>query len=226
MILDPGEAGPLPVTKIGGAPWWPESDSRPTCWQGHPLAFMAQIALGDVPQLAPDSGLLSFHYCDECARSGYVSFGGGEDEHRGYDVHLFRDPKTVKADRLGVVASSSLPSRRVRLAAVDEIPGFEDIGEELRARIPRGSSTARNDFDETVYPGLVHVRRCKVGGWPSWQQSPAWPVCDKSGTMMFVAQLDWELGRDSSWAPGGYAYLFACPETCRTRSAELIIQTT
>ena len=52
MILKPGDPGPLPVTKVGGAPWWPESEARPKCWQGHRLAFMAQVALGDVGQLA------------------------------------------------------------------------------------------------------------------------------------------------------------------------------
>jgi uncharacterized protein YwqG len=226
MILEPGDPGPVPVTKVGGAPWWPAAASRPTCWQGHPLAFMAQVALADVPQLDPDPGLLSFHYCDECGRSGYVSFGGGEDEHRGYDVQVFRDPRALTPDRRGVVAPSSVPPRRVTLTAVDEIPDFEEIPAEIRAQIPRGSSISKDDFDENAYPGLVHVHRCKVGGWPSWRCSPAWPVCDRSGPMRFVGQLDWDLGRDTPWAPGGYAFLFACPATCLSRSAELVIQTT
>ena len=85
---------------------------------------------------------------------------------------------------------------------------------------------AKDDFDEQAYPGLAHVMRCKVGGWPSWVQNPEWPECPKSGRMMFVAQLDWDLGRETSWGGGGYAYLFACPGSCRAQSAELVIQTT
>ena len=226
MVLKPGDPGPLPVTKVGGAPWWPESQARPKCWQGHRLAFMAQVALGDVVQLAPDPGLLSFHYCDECSRLGYISFGRENEDRRGHDVRVFRDPKSVKGDRAGVVAPSSLPPRSVTLKSVREIPGFEDIGPALRSQIPRGASTARDDFDDNAYPGMLHVRRCKLGGWPSWQQSSAWPKCRESGRMMFVGQIDWDLGRDTAWANGGYAYLFVCSKTCTARHAKLVIQTT
>ncbi|HUR39373.1 MAG TPA: DUF1963 domain-containing protein, partial [Planctomycetota bacterium] len=89
MLLKPGDPGPLPVTKVGGVPWWPEGQARPQCWQGHRLAFMAQVALDDVAQLAPDPGLLSFHYCDECAHLGTVSFGGENEDRRCHDVRVF-----------------------------------------------------------------------------------------------------------------------------------------
>lgn len=223
MILKPGDPGPLPVTKIGGTPWWPKGLARPICGHRHEMAFLAQVLLGDVPQFSTDPALLSFHYCEECARNGRMSWGRGDG---GQDVRLFPAVSESQPDGRGVVADSSLPPHRVTLSAVEEIPGFEDISEEQRDRIPTSALTAKDDFDEHVYRGLVHVRRCKVGGWPSWQQSPEWPECPKSGRMTFVAQIDWDLGRDMPWAGGGYAYLFACPASCRATRAELVIQTT
>lgn len=223
MILEPGnEQGQIALTKIGGVPWWPKDLARPKCGAGHDLAFMAQVLLGNAEQLAPDSGLLSFHYCEECTANGRMSWGRGDG---GYDVRIFSRSAHRQPDGRGEIAHSSMPSRRVTLVPVDEVPGYEDIEEDLRNRIPRNASTAKDDLDENVYKGLVHVKRCKVGGWPSWVQSPSWPECPKSGRMMFVAQLDWHLGRDTSWAGGGYAYLFACPDSCGTRQAELVIQT-
>jgi hypothetical protein len=44
--------------------------------------------------------------------------------------------------------------------------------------------------------------------------------------MQFVAQLDYDLGRDSPWAAGGYAFLFVCSSECSPRAAEMVIQTT
>ena len=86
--------------------------------------------------------------------------------------------------------------------------------------------SATDDFDENVGGGFVHVARSKVGGWPHWQQSPEWPVCAEGRRMMFVMQLDFELGEETPWAAGGYAYLFACGTDCRRREADVVLQTT
>src|SRR5579859_3772357 len=153
MILDPGDPGPLPVTKVGGSPWWPSGEARPRCRRsGHLLSFIAQIVLSDDSQLSPDEGLLSFHYCVECEREGFMSFGaadpGGPDG--GYDLRVFQRGPGVDSDGVGAVAKSSIPPYRISLSAVEEIPSWAEYGDDLRKQIPQGASIAKDDLDENV----------------------------------------------------------------------------
>lgn len=214
-----------PRTQIGGKPWWPRAVPRPHCARGHAMAFMAQVLLSDVPELAGDTSLLSFHYCVECEYAGNMSFGANDLwGNRGYSVDLLSMP-VGEADGLGVVVPSPLPSNDVGFSEADEIPALEDLAEHEVDALPPGFPAKNDDFDERVWPGLVHVARSKLGGWPSWVQWAEWPDCMHGRRMVFVGQFDWELGQHASWAGGGYAYLFACASACSNRLGELVIQT-
>lgn len=76
----PGDPGPVPATKLGGEPWWPQGTPRPHCRKAsHRMAFIAQVRLADVPGLEHlASHLYSFHYCQQCALLGNMSFGWSE----------------------------------------------------------------------------------------------------------------------------------------------------
>ena len=224
MVLTPGDQGPVATTKIGGTPWWPVGTPRPRCHRGHAMAFQAQVLLGDAPAPMAGPGLISFHYCLECAAEGRMSFGHGDPENTGYSVKVFADV-TGPVDGLGSVVDGCLPAMRVALSDVKEVPSLEDAWA-LNLELPPELFAEGADLDEDIGLGLIHVARCKVGGWPTWQQSPGWPTCADGQRMHLVAQLDYDLGEVSPWAAGGYAYLFACGSGCRSRTAELVVQTT
>ena len=153
-----------------------------------------------------------------------MSFGYGDPENSGYSVKVFADI-TGPDDGLGEIVGGCLPAMRVALSDVEEVPSLEDALA-LNLDLPPELFNEGGDLDEDIGLGLVHVARCKVGGWPTWQQTPEWPTCPDGQRMQLVAQLDHDLGAASPWAAGGYAYLFACGSGCRSRAAELVIQTT
>lgn len=105
-----------------------------------------------------------------------------------------------------------------------EVPLPEDAGIAW-GKWPEDYPTLADDFDERLYHGVIHIRRSKVGGWPTWVQSPAWPPGGRR-RWSFVGQLDARIGDDVTWVAGGYAYLFVRRDGARPWSGELAIQTT
>ena len=203
------------------------------------MSFMAQIRLSDVPGLPPaDDVLLSFHYCQECTYGGNMPFGLADlqEPYQGYDLTLSNVLDTQEADGLGVVAEDMLRPHVVSFSERAETPSLEDMWDipELSAALPKGRG---NDdelecifsdaygFVESNYPGFIHIPTSKLGGWPSWCQSPEWPEFEGRRDV-FVAQLDWVLGENASWGGGGYAYLFVTPDAVVPRTAHFLIQTT
>lgn len=194
---------------------------------------MAQFRLDDLPECSvfPNS-LLSFHYCEECTLAGDMPFGGhhfqtpdGPFGSCGYDVRVLGNVNELPADGLGEARESPLPAHSAVLETAEEVPSVSDWTPEVEALAPDDYPLIEDDLDEDVYPGLVHVARSKVGGWPSWVQDGNWPVGNDGEKLLFVAQLDWELGENASWGGGGYAYLFVVPNGREPRG-EMIIQTT
>lgn len=224
----PGDPGQVVATKVGGAPWWPAGRPRPVCHKGHRLSFMAQIKLSDVPGFDPsDPTLLSFHYCDACD-----PWGNG-DKPDAYDLALLTS--TGAPDGLGQVDKGLMGPAIPVYTQVDDHMSLGDIWE-----TPLG----RADFDASGDPAVDITRfgnpqpsqeaaidrypcifESKLGGWPMWEQSAAWPTCEEHQRMLFVGQFDSHIGHNTLWGGGGYAYLFICPPTCKHRRAELIIQT-
>ena len=184
------------------------------------MAFIAQVKLADVPFLHDVAALLSFHYCDACTLEGRMPWGKSA-PGEGYALDIFED-LGAPSDGLGTVTSSPLPASQVTLSEVGEVPALEDY---WALKIEPPPLTAKSDFDENVSPGLIHVSRSKLGGWPSWVQSAEWPVCADGRPMLLAFQLDSSVGEFSAWAAGGYAYVFTCPMACDRREAQLVIQT-
>ena len=219
------------ATRFGGTPWWPNGADRPCCDRNHPMSFIAQIRLGDVPGFdSADQRLLSFHYCEDCAREGQMSFGWPDDRGRGYDL-CFLDPTAGSSDGHGCVAHDWIGARDVSFESIEEIPAVGDFDEELDAIVPIDFfSYEPPDFDEysplpadDVYPGLKHVSGTKLGGHPSWLQNPDWPIGTSGERLRFVAQLDMVLCSELAWA-SGMAFLFAAHDGAE--EAELVIQST
>jgi uncharacterized protein YwqG len=231
LVLTEGDAGAERVTKIGGAPWWPRGEPRPQCDRGHDLAFYMQILLSDVPGWEADDGLLSFHYCDECMHDGNAAIGWSPPETEGMedvahpeasDLRFF--PADARSnDGMGVVTAAEIKAYGVALEDIEEIPGPGDLPESIDLPDDFFGGT---DLDPERPEGFAFVARCKIGGWPAWDQDAQWPTCEHHGQMEFVAQIDHEVGADTYWGGGGHAFLFACPPGCIGRRAELVIQNT
>jgi len=192
------------------------------------MSFVAQVRLADVPALRRFTNVLaSFHYCVKCSYEGRMSHGWDDERGNkgGYDV-AFLDTSRENPDRCGIVAESIVaPHTVVSFRDVVEIPKWEDLDLDI-FDLPRDYPQGDDDFDEKIYPGLVHVARTKVGGWPTWVQSPAWPP-NRAGTEVeLICQLDWWLCEDAPWCNGGYAYVFAKVLPGEQLVGELAILTT
>ena len=218
-------------TKFGGHPWWPDTLDRPRCNANHRMSFIAQIKLRDVPGFdSNDHRLLSFHYCEDCARNGEMPWGWPDDRNRGYDLR-FLDTDSSSPDGLGCVARDWIGSQDVEFESVLEIPYPGDLEEQRALELPTDFfSYVPPTFDEysaipsdDIYPGLRHVSGTKLGGYPSWQQNPDWPKTASGSRMQFIAQLDMVLCNELAWASGA-ALLFVATDS--PPETELVIQTT
>ncbi len=225
LVLKPGDSGPEPVTKIGDVPWWPTGRPRPVCGKGHPMTFIAQVLLADVPTLENYSDrILSFHYCDECSKEGKMSFGWGGPNPEGYDVTILPAPAGTQIDGLGLLAEPIVDAHSVSFRNVEEAPGYADTCA-LFTKRPEGYPARKSDSDDEIYPGLIHVGRSKLGGWPTWVQSAQWPRDKPQEWLAFVLQLDGHLCPRTPWC-NGYAYLFVKPTKMEELNGELVLQVT
>jgi len=228
MLVSLGDPGCKPITKISGVPWWPEGIKRPTCSKGHLMSFMGQFLLSDVPGFESHvDSLVSFHYCQECSYEGNMSWGWEDGENMsGYDISILTSVSSKKADNLGAVAKVVIEPHSVALREAMEVPGVCDMLD-ICPDVPEEYPQDEDDFDENVYPGLVHVSKRKLGGWPSWVQDACPPETTDNEQLHFLGQLDWWLCEDATWASGGYAYLFIISsKDCNILRVERALQTT
>ncbi len=223
-----GADEPLPVTKISGKPWWPEGIQRPICRFGHNMNFIAQILLSDttLPNM-PKNSLLSFHYCDKCSSDVKASYGFFDNENRGYDLSIFDNVDKQTTDMKGIVAPPLTKSYSISFLDIEEVPGALCVYANIETvDQPKDYPQGKDEFDEDIYPGLKHVSKSKIGGWPSWVQFPEWPVNENGKKYEFIGQLDWKLFNRTPWCMGGYAYLFITQVENQKYKAEMVIQVT
>lgn len=217
----------LLVTKIAGKPWWPEGLERPKCRHGHFMTFIAQFLLSDAPLSdMPENALLSFHYCEECTELGNMPWGWTDSKNSGYDLTIFQDVNQKQNDNLGFVVPPLTKSYSVELQEKNEVLGYEESADNDLLDLPNDYPQGKDDFDENIYPGLKHIHKSKIGGWPSWVQYPEWPTNEKGDKYTFFGQLDWMAFDGCPWCNGGYAYLFLDRDDDINLKAELLIQTT
>lgn len=230
MIVAPGDPGCEPITKISGIPWWPADVPRPTCNHGHAMSFMAQFLLSDVPPLeSHDNSLVSFHYCQQCAYEGNMPIGWNPKfgNTPGYDVSVCDLISEKQPDLLGIIAEVVIDPQSVTFRDSMDAPGYEDTMYSLDLHsIPEDYPQGADDFDENIYPGIIHVAKRKIGGWPTWVQHPGLPEIQDQERLHFLAQLDWWLCNRATWCSGGYAYLFLISSGTKILRCELVLQTT
>jgi hypothetical protein len=189
------------------------------------MSFIAQVLLSDVSRLEKYSDqLLSFHYCDECSKEGKMSFGWGGPNPQGYGITIYEAAAVRQTDGLGLTAESIVDAHSVSFRDVEEVPGYADTCV-LFTKRPEDYPGGKSDFDEEIYPGLVHVARSKVGGWPTWEQGANWPRDRPQDWLAFVLQLDMQLCPRTPWCNGN-VYLFVKPGPDGKLKGELVVQVT
>ena len=230
MIVAAGDPGCEPITKISGVPWWPSDLARPICDHGHPMSFMAQFLISDIPSFrAHSDSLISFHYCQQCSYNGNMSLGWNctFGNIHGYKVSVIDHIGERKPDGLGAIAEVVIDPQSVTFRDVMDAPGYEDtINSFNLSSIPDDYPQGADDLDENIYPGIIHIARRKVGGWPTWVQNPEPPQVRDRERSYFIGQLDWRLCDRATWCAGGYAYLFLISSDDLTFRGELSLQTT
>ena len=163
MMLTAGEAGQVFTTKIGGVPWWPAGKPRPHCSHGHPMSFLGQIRLSDVPGFPSDSKkLLSFHYCTQCVYDGEMPFGwdnegvGGVSDTSfgnttGYDLTIFDMTESDQPDGLGTISEDIYGAYTVEFVDREDAPSLD---EELSIpELPDIPEWARLEYLERLHKG-------------------------------------------------------------------------
>ena len=230
MILTSGDPGCAPITKISGVPWWPSDRPRPRCNHGHAMSFMAQFRLSDVPTFESyRDSLVSFHYCQECSYNGNMSFGWNcsQGNTKGYDVSVINAIGDKQADGLGTIAELVIDPQLVTFRDAMDAPGYQDTVNSLDLpSTPDDYPQGIDDFDENIYPAVIHIAKRKVGGWPTWVQYPQPPETTAQERLHFIGQLDWWLCDRATWCAGGYAYLFLISSEDQALRGELALQTT
>jgi len=230
MIITSGDPGCVPITKISGVPWWPSDLPRPCCNHGHPMSFMTQFRLSDVPTFESyGDSLMSFHYCQQCSYDGNMSFGWNCSlgNTNGYNVSVINAISDKQADGLGTIAEVVIDPQTVEFHDAMDVPGYEDTVHSLNLpSTPDDYPQGTDDFDENIYSGVVHIAKRKVGGWPTWVQYPEPPDTTAKEAIHFVGQLDWWLCGRATWCAGGYAYLFLISSEDHVFRGELSLQTT
>jgi len=229
LLVVSGDPGCKAITKVSGIPWWPLDIPRPVCSQGHSMSFIAQFLLSDVPGFqAENDSLVSFHYCQQCSDDGDASWGCNCPLNKnGYNITIFNDVLHRKSDNLGIIAKEVIKPYSVTFRNKLEVPGFEDTTRIIGLpNLPEDYPQGNDDFDENIFPNLVHVSKSKLGGWPTWVQTSEPPKTQSHEQLYFLGQLDWMLCDNATWCLGGSAYLFLFGSETSIFRCDMVIQTT
>jgi hypothetical protein len=146
-----------------------------------------------------------------------------QSDNKKFDVS-FLETSQESPDELGITADMMVaPHTIVEFRDVVEVPLPDDLDIWYP---PDDWPQSKDDFDENIYPGLLHVATAKLGGWPTWVQGPAWPPAHDGTKTELIFQLDWRLCEKAPWCNGGYAYVFVKIMSGRTLVGDLAVLTT
>ncbi len=211
-IVSPDDGGDL-GSRYGARPWIGFGFAWPTCPAcKEPLAFFVQLDLATLPadfDWPHRAGLVQLFYCT-----------GGRVDACGIDPRTWV-ARHVPADRVtgpGVARAPRRDERRkfdwepVRVLGWErgaaELPGYEETAWD-----------AIDWYDEHSYD--VHTIAAarslapriadKLGGWPSWVQSPDYPPCPRcQAPMDFLLQVECNGHTGYQFGDLGCGYLLGC----------------
>jgi uncharacterized protein YwqG len=162
-------AGGDGASKIGGLPHLPASLEWPQ-WKGERLAFLAQVALAELPRPAPlaelpTEGMLYFFYDPGQSTWGFDPADRGSWRVL-YAPAAAGAPREAPAD---LPREAIHPEKRVRFRPIDSYPGWERL--QVPAGLPLDESGPLIDAAYAAKSAAYgELPQHQVGGYPSPQQ--------------------------------------------------------
>lgn len=209
----------LGTSRLGGAPDLPPATPWPTC-RGEPMAFLAQVELGDVPEDVrgglPATGLLSFfmHIEEEepgiGAEEGFWLWGGncGEAMLTPTGTALARRSAPRRNPRMVLKPARALVRRELTIPDADE--NFQPSPPLHRVRLGRKEQDRYFRFRQRLQPateGQDGVHR--LGGFADAIQLDPRDACGgPRDDWRLLLQFDYDLmlGFEVADAGGGWIY--------------------
>ncbi|WNL43253.1 DUF1963 domain-containing protein [Halomonas sp. PAMB 3264] len=219
---DPKAWVPLPVSKLGGLPYFEAGATWPVCKLcTQPLTFVFQLFDETT------SALLVFHYCFDCLPAG------DDPRDRGlWHAQWFTAPQGYKQIRLAPPGAdrNAITPCRITHQTVRSLPGWEGLdtqspeAEGLCCELDPESPWQA--FDQAVTrAGCIDDLKSWQGGYPLYLQGEHVPDCPHcQASMTFFAQIDSEGEANLDWGAVGLIYLFYCAQ--HPQSVEFVRQNT
>jgi uncharacterized protein YwqG len=223
------------LSKFGGKPNLAGFTEYPCCTTCNtPLNFVIQLYQKDFPELYfPSNRNLfqvfrcpNFNCADACSDTfesdlklliRYV-------EHEGTTLVELDKPSTMQND-----LENEVPDCQLTPIKSPDFPIYDDYGAEVNDM----EKNFGEDLTEVFFDTYTSTSRTKIGGYPSFTQSPHYPICDCGDTKEFFFQLasdDREEGIENpapnNWSPHGLMfgdvgniYFYVC-RSCGDKSIE------
>jgi uncharacterized protein YwqG len=225
-----GEAEAAPGGQFGGSPLLSPGEPWPTCKDcGEPMRFFLQIPLATLPAAfeARGEGILQMFYCstDDGVCETFRAFSSthlvrlvtapattaphpdGLDPFPLRPIAGWREiadyPHPPEHENLGLVYRYQRRNNQVSVSC-------KALGIELRDLDVNAVSAPDANVEETISAAM---HGDKLGGWPLWVQSVAYPACQQCGRpMRFVMQLDSEDNIPHMFGSIGCGHIMQCPD--------------
>jgi len=233
LELEPGaHSASEPESGFGGCPWWPVGEAWPLCDScGAPLAFLCQLRLDGGGHWRPDHyDLCSVFFCASCVQQDDATLAErpSGDGCRLRLLHLSEQPLASLAPPTSLSADGRLAPFRVHGAPVLDVPGWQDVADELAEVAPEAMDTLHVGWrlaELAVLRRQADAPQSQLGGYPHWVGASSWPECHWCGGQMYLlAQFVAATPLEPIWGMRRRGYLFCCAEPCDPEALTLILQ--
>lgn len=166
-----------------------------------PLNFVLQLYRKDFPDFyfPGNADLFQLFRCpnDDCPDAFSEQY-----DHVMHPFFGKADPagsrRWIRPSMTGENLEPAIPDCRLQPEQVEDFPNYDDFDGDDFVNIER---TYGNDWAEVFMATCASIQRTKFGGYPSFTQSPVYPVCTCGKTKTFFFQLSSEDPEDGVESP-------------------------
>lgn len=195
-------------SKFGGIPNWAGFDEYPCCdICKAPLNFVLQLYKKDFPDFYfPDNSILFQLF--RCPNNDCPDAYSEMYDHKMFHFYLntVNDNKILTKPIYNLIdAEDEVPDCYLKPKVADDFPNYDDFDNNDFVDIEKKFG---NDLSELFMDNYSAIQNTKFGGYPSFTQSPSYPICTCGKTKEFFFQLsseDTEEGVEQPPAPGKWS---------------------